>query len=177
MQFRAGHLKEAVPECFGIFYKKTVNDIKKKKFVQEDKHLHRKTYSLPGHFVIISGELLKWLKRIKPLTKYTEDWDRMKLSFFEAVLAAKKDKNSRQLMVFNDSNFSAVKQCFTSFQFVYTHRKDFDMYVYQRSADMIKLKDDLIFFGNVAQLFGRMNLTPVSKIVVIYGHCHIETKK
>lgn len=177
LQFSDSHLKESIPSCFKVFQKRLINDIKKKNFIQEDKHLQRKTYSLPGHFVIITDELLRWLKRVKPITKYVEDWSRMTPSFFEAVKAARSDKNSRQLMVFNDDQYSIIKQCFTSFQFVYTKRKDFDLYVYQRSADMIKLKDDLIFFGNVAQVFGRATLTPINKIVVIYGHCHIETKK
>lgn len=80
-------------------------------------------------------------------------------------------------MVFNTDSYDTIYQCFTSFQFVYTKRKEFDMYVYQRSADVAKLKDDLVFFANIAQRFGKALFTPVSKIVVIYGHCHFETKK
>lgn len=113
-----------------------------------------------------------------PLTKYIDDWNRIEESGFRRIVAeARRDPDSRRLMVFNDQNYDKIYPCFTSFQFVATKRKEFDMYVYQRSADVAKLKDDLVFFGTVAKEFQRATLMPVTKIVVVYGHCHIETKE
>jgi hypothetical protein len=100
----------------------------------------------------------------------------MILSFLRAVKEAKLDVNSRQLMVFNDENYEEVHQCFTSFQFVWTHRNEFDMYVYQRSSDLAKLLDDLIFFANVLAEFEKATRRRVTKIVVIFGNSHYEIK-
>ena len=93
-------------------------------------------------------------------------------SFSDAVEEAKKDVNSRQLLVLNTHDFKNVHQCFNTFQFVYTHRGEFDLYVYQRSADIVKLKDDLVFFAAVAKEFEKQVCQKVSKFVITYGHIH-----
>ncbi len=147
-------------------------------FVQEDKRLGRITQSLPGHFSVIRKSLIDELTIHEPLLKYSDDWWRIVNSGLPNIIAeAKKDKNSRRLMVFNDQDYQSIFQCFTSFQFVYTERKKFDMYVYQRSSDLDKLHDDLIFYTAIARFFQRNVMIPVTKIVIIFGHIHYGTGK
>lgn len=151
--------------------------IKEKGFVQSDKRLKRTTQSLPGHFVVVSNSsFLEWLRDETLLEKYKADSKRMYASFKKAISEAKKDPNSRRLMVFNDSKFSEINECFTHFQFVYTHRNEFDMYVYQRSSDLQKLLDDLIFFSYQMKKFEKATGYYVTKLVIVYGHIHYETK-
>lgn len=146
-------------------------------FRQEDKRLKRTTMSLPGDFVVVSNVgLLNWMKGEKQLDKYVDDWKRMYTSFNRMVKETKEDKNSRRLMVFNDSRYQNIYQCFTHFQFVYTGRNEFDMYVYQRSADIAKLKDDMIFFANIMKKFEQKTKEKCTKLVVIYGNVHEEIK-
>ena len=148
--------------------------IKEKGFQQIDNRLQRKTQSLPGHFIVVSNQsLLEWLRSEKVLSKYTDDLKRMYSSFKKAVDNAKIDPNSRRLMVFNDSKFNEINECFTHFHFVYTHRNEFDMYVYARSADMVKLKDDLVFFAHQMKKFEKSGYY-VTKLVVVFGHIHYE---
>lgn len=155
--------------------KSLVDIIKDKGFEQVDNRLKRVTRSLPGHFVVVgSAPLLEWLRKQKLLEKYKDDSKRMYVSFKRAILEAKKDKNSRRLMVFNDSKFSEVNECFTHFQFVYTHRNEFDMYVYQRSSDIGKLLDDMIFFAHQMERFEQRTGYYVTKLVVIFGHIHYQ---
>jgi len=154
------------------------NVLTEKGFAQVDTRLKRTTQSLPGHFVVISSPiLLEWLGKQTLLPKYEKDSKRMYSSFRKTIREAKVDPNSRRMMVFNDSKYLSTFQCFTHFQFVYTHRNEFDMYVYQRSADLVKLKDDLSFFAHQMKKFERGTGYYVTKLVVVYGHLHIEIKK
>jgi hypothetical protein len=150
--------------------------IEEKGFVQEDKRMNRMTQTLPGHFIIIEQAVLNQLREQPVLDKYKDDSRRMYSSFRRAMSEAKTDPNSRRLMVFNDSKYDKIYQCFTTFQFVYTHRNEFDMYVYQRSADLAKFKDDLTFFAHQMKKFEKGTAQPVTKLVVVYGSVHYEIK-
>lgn len=149
----------------------------KRGFVQRDRHLKRWTLSLPGHFVVIKGKDLNSAMMTESLPKYEKDSRRMRYSFDRCCSLAKKDEDSRQLMVFNDQDFYTNFQCFTHFQFVYTHRNEFDMYVYMRSSDLSKLKDDLVFFASVMKKFESKTRQKCTKLVIIFGHLHYETRK
>lgn len=158
-------------------YLDLISDLKEKilhhGFTQEDRRLNRTVQALAGDFLVIKDPIvLAYLQSTKPIEKYRDDWYRMLTSFLDATIEAKKDLNSRQLVISNMYDFKNVKQCFNLFQFVYTRRNEFDLYVYQRSADMVKLKDDLTFFGNVAGAFEEVVGQKVTKIVVTYGHVH-----
>ena len=154
------------------------NIIDEKGFSQTDKRLNRTVQALPGHFVVITNQLLlEWLRTQKLLEKYKDDSKRMYSSFRRIMSEAKKDPNSRRLMVFNDSKYSETYECFTHFQFVYTQRNEFDMIVYQRSSDLEKLKDDLIFFSHQMRKFERGTDHYVTKLVIVYAHVHYQTEK
>lgn len=159
-------------EKLGADLKKVIDE---KGFRQIDNRLKRTTQSLPGHFVVVSNPaLLEWLRNQELLEKYKADSKRMYASFKRAMNEGKKDPNSRRLMVFNDSKFSEVYECFTHFSFVYTHRNEFDMYVYMRSSDMTKLQDDLVFFAHQMKKFERGTGYYVTKLVIIFAHLHYE---
>lgn len=146
-------------------------------FDQVDNRLSRVTRALPGHFVEIrNSNIIEWLKKEEVLDKYKDDSKRMYVSFKRAIKEAKRDPNSRRLMVFNDSRFNEIYECFTSFHLVYTQRNEFDMYVYQRASDLSKLKDDLVFFAHQMKKFERGTGYYVTKLVVIYGSIHYEIK-
>lgn len=148
-------------------------EIRDHNFIQKDRRYSRRVYAIPGHFLVIKDPLvMSYLRRRGILRKYTDDWNRMTSSFLSAIHEAKRDLDSRQIVVFNNADFKEVKQCFTQFQFVYTARKEFDLYVYQRSGDLDKLKDDLTFFAHIAEAFEIEVRKKVTKIVVIYGNIH-----
>lgn len=152
-----------------------IDTIKEKGFEQVDTRLNRITQAMSGHFLSVSNQpLLEWLRAQTVLPKYRDDSKRMYSSFRRAILEAKHDANSRRLMVFNDSKFSEVGECFTHFHFVYTRRNEFDMYVYQRSSDVKKLLDDMIFFAHQMAKFEQRTGYYVTQLVVIYGNCHYE---
>ncbi len=165
---------ETLPIEYTILETELRETIDKNGFVQEDKRLNRSVKSLPGHFVMVRSDLLNWLREQPILEKYKDDSKRMYSSFRRAMSEAKIDLNSRRLMVLNDSKYNKVYQCFTHFHFVYTHRNEFDMYVYQRSSDMSKLKDDLIFFAHQMKKFEKGVGQPVTKLVIVYGSVHYE---
>ena len=149
--------------------------INRKGMKQKDSRLNRTTMSLPGHFGILKHpDVLPWLQSQQLLDKYSDDLSRMTPSLNIAISNAKEDKNSRRLMVLNDQDFNEIYPCFIGTQFVYTHRKEFDMYVYQRSSDLAKLQDDCIFFSKLALLFQKKVGKKVTKIVIIFGHIHYE---
>lgn len=163
------------PIEYDNFVTELYKTIETKGFDQIDNRLNRKTKTLPGHFIEIRNlTILEWLKREEVLEKYKDDTKRMYVSFKRAINEAKKDPNSRRLMVFNDSRFNEIYECFTSFHFVYTQRNEFDLYVYQRASDLVKLKDDLVFFAHQMKKFERGTDFYVTKLVVIYGSIHYE---
>lgn len=158
------------------FKKKLKKEIDKNGYKVRDERFHRFVKSFPGHFTVIKDPAILTYLRFRPvISKYRDDWIRMMHSFSEAVREARADATSRRLMVFNDKDYLKIYQCFTHMQFMMTHRGEFDLYVYQRSADMDKLDDDLTFFAHVAKEFEELVGFGVSKIVVVYGNLHYKT--
>lgn len=155
------------------FKTRLAKDVRKNGYKMHDIRLNRDVISFPGHFVVIKNQaILKWLRLRILISKYLEDWNRMIPSFLACTWEAKKNPSSRRLMVFNDFDYFKIFQCFTHMQFMMTHRNEFDLYVYQRSADLDKLDDDLTFFVHVADAFEREVGKKVTKIVVVYGNVH-----
>lgn len=141
---------------------------------QEDGRLNRTTVYVPGIIGILKHDAILELQSLSLIDKYTDDLKRMTTSLEIAIKNAKEDLNSRRLMVLNTDNFNEIYQCFTSAHFVYTGREEFNMYVYQRSADLAKLKDDSIFYSKIAQLFQLEVGKQVTKIIVFFGHIHVQ---
>src|SRR3990167_10020226 len=146
--------------------------VHEKGYTQDDKRLNRKVWAFPGHIYALLPERLTLLKDEKPLDKYNEDWKRMYPSFRVAVKNALEDKNSRRLLIFNDSKYNKIYQCFTHMHFMMTGRGDYDMYVYLRSSDLDKFHDDCVFFANMAHKFEVKVKVPVTKLVVMFGSLH-----
>ena len=153
------------------------SSIKNDEFVQNDIRYNRKTQSLAGHFAVIRKELLEELKSKSVQVKYLEDWNRIKPGFEFCVKEAIENPDSRRMVAYNTDNYYETFQCFNLIQFVNTGRNEFDMYVYQRSCDVDeKLKDDFIFFANIAQEFYERTNHKITKIVTIFGNVHYEIK-
>jgi thymidylate synthase len=150
--------------------------IRESGFEQRDDRFDRTTKSLPGHVAIIKEDVvLEWLRQQELLDKYEDDWNRMKPSLDKAIEWAKEDVNNRRLVVQNDlSQFNEVFPCFTTIQFVWSGREEFDCYAYLRSSDLMKLKDDCIFFAKVMEYFEKKVDKPVTKLGIIFGHVHYE---
>jgi hypothetical protein len=149
------------------------DDVNRLGFDQYDKHLDRNVRTLSGHFVVLKDpDLFSFYLQNRLNPKFEDDARRMRPSFWSSVYLAKEDPSSRQLMVFNDSDYSTTKQCFTHMQFILTGRNEYDLYVYQRSGDVSKFRDDMTFFVNNAKSFQEEVGFPVTKIVVIYGSIH-----
>ena len=73
--------------------------------------------------------------------------------------------------------FTEIEQCFTQLQFVRDHSDEENKYVLivtQRSGDMSKFTDDLIFFGSIAHRWEKALKTKVRQIIVNYGNLHYE---
>jgi len=146
--------------------------VHEKGYTQDDKRLNRKVKAFPGHIYAMGSEMFDVLKKEKPIDKYTDDWKRMYPTFRLAVKTALEDKDSRRLVVLNDSRYSKVFQCFTHLHFMMTGRGDYDMYVYLRSSDLDKFKDDCVFFASIAKKFENQVKIPVTKLVIMFGSLH-----
>ena len=85
-------------------------------------------------------------------------------------------KSSRQLLVFNDSQFYKHKQCFNIFQFLKTEEA-WEMIVFQRSADIKKIYNDYSFFGYIANKFEMKTAEKIENIRILYGNVHEKIKK
>lgn len=113
-----------------------------------------------------------------PDDKYREDWVRMYKSFRHACDETIKDQYSRQMLVLNTNNYLTTKQCFQLIQFIMNEKGDCDVYVYQRSADLLqKVEDDIKFFLYVINKFERKTFARISSFKVFYGNVHYTTKK
>ena len=69
----------------------------------------------------------------------------------------------RQIVYFNNNDFYDRRQCISLFQIL-----DNEMIVYQRSGDVIKMKDDHRFFVEIV----RRHFPKVELIDIIYGSVH-----
>lgn len=144
-------------------------------FTQEDRHLKRNVKTIVDFNLLIDeGNIIRWLKKESPNKKYQDDWERMKSSFDWCVKKALEDIDSRQLMIFNDKNYITEKQCFTHMQMLNNRHDEIEMIVSQRSGDISKLKDDLIFFGSVAHKWEAKTKTKIRVISIHYGSLHKE---
>ena len=152
--------------------------IRESGFEQYDSRFDRLTKALPGHFLVIKEEpVLQWLKDQQPLDKFKADYERMKASFLKLIEYAKEDVNNRRLCTINTDNYDEVFPCFLSLQFVWTGREEFDAYVYMRSSDVAKLKDDCVYFANLMSKFEKKTKHKVTKLIVVFANVHYEIDK
>lgn len=157
-----------------IYTEQLKKEIDERGFEYEDTRFNRKVKSISGHFLVIKE--LDEIKKNKLEEKYKKDWMRMYSYFKKTVKYCLEDSYSRRLVVFNNMNYKTNFQCFNLFQFVITANSNFDMYIYQRSADLAKFVDDVKFFGYVAKKFESRTKKIINKIVIIYGSVHYEIK-
>lgn len=153
-------------------------DIQTNGFHQADRRLDRKTMTLLGYRLPIDdGNLVRWLKSEKVPSKFVADWDRMKKAFDLRVADAKLDPDSRRLLMLNLASIEVPEQCFTQMQFVRDYSNEENKYaliVTQRSGDMSKFTEDLIFFGSIAHKWEKALKTKVRRIIVNYAHIHYQ---
>lgn len=142
----------------------------------EKDRLGRKVRALPGHFYVLKDEDLALFRELKVLEKYVDDEDRMRPDLAWCSKRAKIEPNSRQLIVHNNTGVRNVPACFNMVQFSMTHRKQYDMYVYQRSSDLAKWQDDISFFIRIKDLFEKWSGKKCTKIVIVYGNIHYNKK-
>lgn len=159
--------------------KKLIDDtkglIESSGFVQTDKRLGRKTMSVIGSQLIVDeGNILRYLKSEKPLPKFKDDWERMKFTFDKTVEKFKEDPDSRRMVVFNaDFTTNDIEQCFTQMHLL-RDDESYTVVVTQRSGDVAKMKDDLVFFGSVCHKWEQKLKVKIRKIVVCYSHIHYQ---
>lgn len=154
---------------------KISDDVASTGFHQTDKRLGRKTISVIGRIVTIDdGNILRYLKSTKPLGKFKDDWDRIK-PWFDCVAAVSQiDPDSRRLLMLNHRpNVKEIEQCFTQMQLC-KDDEDYTLVVNQRSGDVAKMKDDLVFFGSIVHRFEVKLKIKIRKIVVTYNHLHFQ---
>lgn len=154
-------------------------EIKSFGFNQHDERMKRNTrYVLGYRLSIDDGNLVRWLKGEKTLPKYADDWKRMSFTFENAVHLASQDGDSRRLVIFNaEFTHKDIEQCFTQMQFVKDHAFESDEFVLivtQRSADVTKFDDDLVFFGSICRKWEIALKTKVRRIIINYGNLHYE---
>lgn len=118
----------------------------------EDKRLNRTVKRLLVVGTVAAMDIIQELKREETLDKYNDDYQRMKPTLDLAIRKAIVDKSSRQLVVLNTDNFMEVQQCFQLMQFIF-NGKGWMATVFQRSADLSKLKDDMVFFTRLIMDF------------------------
>lgn len=141
----------------------------------EDKRLNRTVVQVFGICVVITSRVLLELQEEPLPEKFTADQERMQRTFDLAVLKAKADPDSRQLLVLNTDNFEEVQQCFQLLQF-HRHDDHFHALGYQRSGDMSKLKEDWIFFSHMAKKFEQEVGQEIDQIAITYGNLHVEVR-
>ena len=143
---------------------------------QHDKRFSRNVKGLNCHIADFS-DCLTEKQLLLPEDKYKDDWVRMYRTFNHACNDTIVNQNSRQMVVLNTNNYLSNFQCFQLMQFIQNPGTgDYDVLVYQRSADIDKMESDLKFFMYVITKFEKKTYGRVSSFKVIYGNLHT-TKK
>lgn len=105
--------------------------------------------------------------------KYMKDLTRMIPSIGLAVLKLITSKTTRQAIVLNDQDFYEVLPCFLYIQFIYDNRDEgFVMSIHQRSSDIRKLKNDLLFFGVIMRRVENLAHIEVESVHLNIGSFH-----
>jgi len=157
------------------FIEKVKITIKNNDFIQDDPRLKRKTYSLIGHRIYFEpGRVLSYLKETKPIIKYRQDWERMNDTFRLACRELTNNPDSRRAVVLNTQDYDEIYPCFLSIQIAKDKDGKFNVMVYQRSGDIEKMKDDLVFFGYVMKKFEEMLNIETKHLAVVYGSLHYD---
>lgn len=139
----------------------------------KDEHLNRTVVQSIGVTITIPGPVIDELDVETLLEKYDEDKQRMQSTYYNAVAKALLDASSRQLVVLNVDDYEKVQQCFQLMQFCLDD-SEFTVLVYQRSADLAKLKDDWIFFSKTVKQFQHEVGIKIKQIIVNYGNIHVQ---
>lgn len=141
-------------------------------FDQVDSRFNRTTRAMVGYRIQIIDNPLAYIKNEMPLDKYREDWFRMKPSFDEAIREVNRNPDSRRLVVLNTEKYQEVQPCFLSMQFLKDETRNYKVVVFQRSQDLEKMKDDLVFFGMMARKFEIETSLTVDGLSVVYANIH-----
>src|SRR3990167_8186909 len=145
-----------------------LKDVIKKHGTKEyDFRFSREVYRLPGHFYILRKEEFKYFQELPLLKKYDNDLERLKPGIEWCADEANKNPQSRRLLAMNTENYTQTFQCFNLVQFIQTKDRKYDMYVYQRSQDLVKWADDIRCFLEIVNKFEDSTLAKITKIVVI----------
>jgi thymidylate synthase len=152
-------------------------EILQKGVTQKDDRFNRIVKSLKFQAAsIYSSDMLDYIKSTNRLPKYDKDWERMEDSFLYCVREYWKTPLSRRMVVSNMDFYEDVFPCFLTMQFLAIDENSVQVIVYQRSQDIVKMHDDLVYFGNVIKKFETGTGSKVTKLNVIYGDLHTKTK-
>lgn len=149
--------------------------IKSSGFIQNDSRFNRETYTLIGYHIRTNDKVLEYIKSEKPISKYREDWERMKSTFLEIIKEVKENPDSRRMVSVNTDEYLKIYPCFLSIQFLKDKDGRYCALVHQRSGDLEKMKDDWIFFGYLMKKFEDLTGLKTKQLSVTYGNIH--TKK
>lgn len=147
--------------------------IEKTGITSHDSHFNRtvKSITCTAHIPL---EVIRELQMLKINPKFEDDYKRMKPTLDAVIYKAQDDRMSRQLLVLNTDDYLKVQQCFQLIQFCQDAGGKFAVQVYQRSCDMKKVKDDLVFFCSIIERFERETRYEISKLIIVYGNLHTE---
>jgi hypothetical protein len=144
---------------------------------QKDPRWNRtvKSFKLPVIKLNDEGSM-DYLKSAIMRAKYNEDWKRCEESLLYCITEQRKDSQSRRLVVSNMDSYLDVFPCFMTMQFISINENSYILAINQRSADIEKMHDDLVFFGNVAKKFELGTDKKVTEFDLFYGDLHCKTK-
>lgn len=142
-----------------------------------DARFNRHVKDVSGYHIVLDENSIELFRNVPVQIKYSKDWDKMRSWLIWCVREVKKDPYSRQLLMSNMGNYYTRFPCFNTFQFKYTQRGEFDLYVYQRSQDLAKWIDDIAFFRSVSKEFEKKTGYKVTKFIIIYGSIHETAEK
>jgi hypothetical protein len=153
---------------------KVKKDINERGHSQRDNRLDRNTRALNGyqlihHFIEEVGKM-PVLKQ-----KYQADWERIYPTYVKRCELLEADPLTRRAVIFNTSKYYEIFPCFLTMHVILNEHNEYDMIVYQRSSDLIKLEDDIEFFEHVMYKISHRVGIKVRRLIINYGSIHYQT--
>jgi hypothetical protein len=140
-----------------------------------DNRLQRNVRTLNCHMITHAVELSE--QKSYPLEeKYKKDWERMYSSYVAACNEFINDPNTRRACILNTSNYYEHFPCFLTMEVLSSWGDNYDLIVFQRSADMQKFEADMNFFQYVLGKIKKRTGKNINRIIVFYASIHYEAK-
>lgn len=162
-------------DSFGDYMKILDAYIKSHDYSSYDFRLNRMLAEVAPFTATFDNEIRRQFDDLKLHSKFEITYANLRLAMISELKNAFNERHIRRLIFFDLDRDPVTFSCISMLQFV-LNENGWNLMVYQRASDLIKLVDDMNFLCHAIHLFESSFNVVVNTLTVNYGTIHLEIK-